>query len=149
MFPYLHREIREKGGAYGGGLRVNAGGPVTFYSYRDPNALQTLQVFRNSLEWVLKGEFSQRELEEAKLGVFQGVDAPKSPGSRGLRQFLSHVTDLQLERHRESILDAEAGDVIRAARNHLRDNLIEGQCLIGQRLEHTELDPFWTVQEHS
>jgi len=31
---YLHGEIREKGGAYGGGARMGGGGLFSFYSYR-------------------------------------------------------------------------------------------------------------------
>ena len=31
---YLHREIREKGGAYGGGAKTDSHGALTFYSYR-------------------------------------------------------------------------------------------------------------------
>lgn len=31
---FLHGEIREKGGAYGGGARMGAGGLFSFYSYR-------------------------------------------------------------------------------------------------------------------
>lgn len=35
---FLHREIREKGGAYGGGARLG-GGLFSFYSYRWVGAL--------------------------------------------------------------------------------------------------------------
>ena len=31
---FLHTEIREKGGAYGGGARLSYGGMFTLYSYR-------------------------------------------------------------------------------------------------------------------
>ena len=35
-FSYLIPTIREKGGAYGAGCRVNEDGLFTFFSYRDP-----------------------------------------------------------------------------------------------------------------
>lgn len=145
MFPYLHREIREKGGAYGGGAAVTAGGPVAFYSYRDPNSIQTFKAFNGALDWVLQGDFTERDIEEAKLGVFQSVDAPIGPGSKGMRQFLSHVNDTAFEHHRLSILDTEATDIIRVARTHLKDPLIEGSCLIGPQNKDIEDDPFWTT----
>ena len=148
MFPYLHREIREKGGAYGGGLSVSPGGPVSFYSYRDPNSKQTFEAFKGALEWVLSGEFSERDVDEAKLGVFQSVDAPVGPGSRGLRQFLSHINDTAFEHHRESILDTDSQDIIRVARTHLHDSLIEGASLIGPENADIEADPFWQTQKH-
>lgn len=31
---FLHTQIREKGGAYGGGAKLSHGGVFTFYSYR-------------------------------------------------------------------------------------------------------------------
>lgn len=31
---FLHTEIREKGGAYGGGAKLSHSGVFTFYSYR-------------------------------------------------------------------------------------------------------------------
>lgn len=36
---FLHGEIREKGGAYGGGARMGGGGLFSFYSYRCPKCL--------------------------------------------------------------------------------------------------------------
>ena len=54
---YLHQEIREKGGAYGGGA-VAGGGTFTYYSYRDPKNLETFSVYRNAAEWACKGSFT-------------------------------------------------------------------------------------------
>lgn len=148
LFPYLHREIREKGGAYGGGVAATAGGPFSFYSYRDPNSTQTFEVFKGALEWALKGEFTERDVEEAKLGVFQSLDSPVAPGSRGSRQFLCHITDSMFEQHRESVLDTGAQDITRVARTHVLDSLIEGACLIGPPNSEMAKDPFWTTRQH-
>ena len=53
---YLHREIREKGGAYGGGAAANVGGGTfTFSSYRDPNQAETLRAFDNAVAWAASG----------------------------------------------------------------------------------------------
>ena len=85
---YLHSEIREKGGAYGGGAMAGPGA-FTYYSYRDPNNLETFSVYNASTDWVLGEAVGQAEVDEALLRVFQGVDAPVAPGYRGLRPFLS------------------------------------------------------------
>ena len=56
---YLHTEIREKGGAYGGGCSANpTSGTLSFYSYRDPNFEKTLDVFNSSNEWIQQGSFT-------------------------------------------------------------------------------------------
>ena len=49
---YLHREIREKNGAYGGGTSHSAlDGIFSFTSYRDPNPLKTVSTFEKAAEW--------------------------------------------------------------------------------------------------
>ena len=48
----------------------------------------------------MKGEFSQADVDEAVLRVFQKVDDPVQPGYRGMRYFLSGVTDDLLDTHR-------------------------------------------------
>lgn len=52
----LHREIREKGGAYGGGSKIGDC-TLNFYSYRDPNTLSTLKAYEKSIEEICRGEF--------------------------------------------------------------------------------------------
>ena len=48
---YLHKEVREKGGAYGGGAGANPRcGTFSFNSYRDPQGPKTLEVFARSLQ---------------------------------------------------------------------------------------------------
>lgn len=41
----LHKEIREKGGAYGAGCVFMNDGVLSFYSYRDPHTLETYKVY--------------------------------------------------------------------------------------------------------
>ena len=79
----LHSAIREQGGAYGGGAANNAmSGSFYFYSYRDPNIYNSLEAFEKSITGVLKGDFDDEDLAEAKLEMIQSMDAPVSPGSR-------------------------------------------------------------------
>ncbi|CAL4121780.1 unnamed protein product, partial [Meganyctiphanes norvegica] len=148
MFRFLHREIREKGGAYGGGAQFAPGGSFSFYSYRDPQSLQTLATFDAAVEWILSGGFNERDVAEAKLGVFQSVDSPTSPGSKGERRFLNHITDEIFSDHRRSILDTAPEDLVRVARVYLKDSMVEGACLIGPANEHLAKDPFWITKEN-
>jgi len=53
----LHKLIREKGGAYGSGARLNArAGTLTFTTYRDPNNWKSLDNFRAAVEEVAAGK---------------------------------------------------------------------------------------------
>lgn len=91
---HLHHEIREKGGAYGGGaFHRGSGGVFGFYSYRDPNVPNTLRVMEGAGEFAVRNEWTERELEEAKLGIFQSVDAPTAVSAEGMTYFLEGITD--------------------------------------------------------
>ena len=71
---FLHREIREKGGAYGGRASYNAlSGMLEMMSYRDPEVARTLDTYEAVVDWSLKmgGIIGKSELDEAKLNIFQ------------------------------------------------------------------------------
>lgn len=88
---FLHREIREKGGAYGGGAHHRSG-TFEFYSYRDPNIQETLESFNKSIDWIQRGEFTQQDLDEAKLKLFSSIDTPLAPYQRGKTLFLHGIS---------------------------------------------------------
>ena len=117
---YLHREIREKGGAYGGGASSDpVGGLFTFYSYRDPNTMETLETFDKSIEWAkTPGNITQKELEEAQLRAFKQLDAPLAPSARGNSGFLSGISEDERQRFRDGLLAASPADLARAAEKH-------------------------------
>src|SRR5205823_11426431 len=77
---FLHRELREKGGAYGGYAQAGVAS-ATFYfgSYRDPNIARTYDVFDQAVEWVTEGEIDGENLKEAVLGACGDVDPLESP----------------------------------------------------------------------
>lgn len=70
---YLLREVREKNGAYGGGVRFSPmDGIFSFYSYRDPNPLHSIQCFVESIEWAKTGDFSEQVNRFSKLKGHKG-----------------------------------------------------------------------------
>jgi len=132
---YLHTEIREKGGAYGGGASAGSG-TFTFYSYRDPKNLETFSVYRESGEWAAayfphEGDMTSEDVEEGKLRVFQTLDAPVQPGYRGIRQFLSDVDDNTFSQHRLRIKQVTKDDLVRVADTYLVGSEVSGRALIG------------------
>ncbi|MDO9081638.1 MAG: insulinase family protein [Desulfuromonadales bacterium] len=120
---YLHREIREKGGAYGGMASYAAEtGLFSCLSYRDPHLLRTLEVFVAAAEWGAKGGFSAVDLEEALLAVFADLDRPLSPGGRGAQEFANGQQGLTLEIRQESrdrLLTVTRSDLMRVAELYL------------------------------
>ena len=85
---YLHRAIREQGGAYGGGASQDSGSAsFRFYSYRDPRLTETLDDFRRSIDWMLDNSHDYSQLEEAILGVISSLDKPASPAGSAKQAF--------------------------------------------------------------
>ena len=114
----LHREVREKGGAYGSGASYSpAAGTFHFYSYRDPHLARTRAAFAAALKTIAGGQFSPRELEEAKLGCLQKLDAPVSPGRKAITAYgwlRSGRTYAMRNAFRHKLLDLTAGDIGKA-----------------------------------
>eukprot|EP00123_Amoebidium_parasiticum_P018496 comp24222_c3_seq1/m.44621 comp24222_c3_seq1/g.44621 ORF comp24222_c3_seq1/g.44621 comp24222_c3_seq1/m.44621 type:complete len:1016 (-) comp24222_c3_seq1:414-3461(-) len=127
---YLHREIREKGGAYGGGLGLNSG-VLGFYSYRDPAVDSTLRAFESSAEWVQKGNFEDSDIDEAKLSLFQKLDAPVAPGSKGMSEFVYGTTDAQRQTDRDRLFAVQREDLQRVAGQYLKGQSEAATVVIG------------------
>ncbi len=95
---YLHREIREKGGAYGGFASYNTEeGIFSFGSYRDPHIKRTLDVYKNACDYIIRGEFSQTDVKEAILQVCSDIDKPETPGPASMKAFYRDITHLTNE----------------------------------------------------
>lgn len=122
---YLHREIREKGGAYGGMANYDAqSGLFAMLSYRDPHLVRTLEVYRDAARWAASGMFSAVDIKEAVLGVFSQIDRPLSPGGKAVREFrylLQGWSPEARQLFREHILAVDAARLAYVARTYLVD----------------------------
>jgi hypothetical protein len=85
---FLHRAIREQGGAYGGGAGQDANSAsFRFFSYRDPRLQETLDDFDRAVDWVVSESHPAHQLEEAILGVIAAMDKPSSPAGEAKQAF--------------------------------------------------------------
>ncbi len=123
---FLHRAIREQGGAYGGGASYDSdSGAFRFYSYRDPRLAETLTDFDASITWLLENKHEWRLLEEAILGVISSIDKPGSPAGEAKKSFhaaLHGRTPEQRRRLRARILEVSEADLKRVAERYLTGN---------------------------
>ncbi|XP_051872579.1 presequence protease, mitochondrial [Pristis pectinata] len=141
---FLHREIREKGGAYGGGANLSNSGLFSFYSYRDPNSLDTISVFRRSIAWAKAGKFTQEDIDEAKLSVFSSVDAPIAPSDKGLERFLYSISDDMKLKHRQQLFAVDRDGLIEVANKYLTTgHSTSGAAILGPESESIKRDPTW------
>lgn len=145
---HLHHEIREKGGAYGGGAYSRGlSGVFGMYSYRDPNPQNTLRIMRDAGRWAYEKSFSNQDIEEAKLSVFQSVDAPESVSDEGMTRFLSGIDEEVEQKKREELLNVTKDDVRKVAQKYL----IEGTpgasvAVLGEMQDWTSHTDGWVVK---
>ena len=129
---YLLPYIREKGGAYGAGANVSPAGVVSFFSYRDPNPKNSFEVFDGSVDWIVQRQFTQQDVDEAKLGTFQQIDAPVPPGARGARKFVYGIDNSVFQKHRILLMSVTYDDIVTVASKYLdcSRGVCEGLSLI-------------------
>ncbi|HEV2028191.1 MAG TPA: insulinase family protein [Candidatus Dormibacteraeota bacterium] len=120
---FLHRELREKGGAYGGFAQAGtASGTFYFGSYRDPNIIRTYDVYDQAVKWVTDGEVDAEALKEAILGACGDVDPLESPDIKGRRESTNKLTGFtrtERERFKQRLLQVSEDDLRRVARAYL------------------------------
>lgn len=119
---YLHREIREKGGAYGGfALYSPEDGLFCLASYRDPHIVSTLKAFDNAAVFIRSGSFGEEDVKEAILQVCSEIDKPDPPGPAARKAFYRNIislTDDMRARYKSRLLSLTRKQVIQAAEKY-------------------------------
>lgn len=116
-----------KGGAYGCGAVNNLlAGQFYFFSYRDPHLFQTLEAFKEAATVICEGDFDDEDLEEAKMELFQDLDAPMAPSSKAMTAYLrkrSGRTPEMRQNFRKQLFNKNKEEIIHAAKAHLLEGL--------------------------
>ena len=121
---FLHRAVREQGGAYGGGAGQDSNtAAFRFYSYRDPRLQDTLADFDAAVQWCLQERHSADALEEAILGVIASLDKPSSPAGEAKQDFHNRLfgrTPEQRKQFRSAVLRVSLDDLQRVTGQYLQ-----------------------------
>lgn len=120
---FLHRAVREQGGAYGGGAsQDNNSAAFRFYSYRDPRLTETLSDFDAALQWLAETDHQPQALEEAILGVIGSIDKPGSPAGEAKSTYQAELfgrTREKRELFRNRVVAVTLDDLKRVAATYL------------------------------
>lgn len=111
---YFWNNVRVKGGAYGCMNAMGRNGDSYFVSYRDPNLEKTIEVFKNTADYVRDFDADEREMTKYILGTFSSIDTPLNPDDKGFRSlniYLSGATAEELQKERDEILAVTAKDI--------------------------------------
>jgi Zn-dependent M16 (insulinase) family peptidase len=129
---YLHREIREKGGAYGGfAIYSPEDGLFCFGSYRDPHVVATLEVYAAAADFVRSDNYSDEDVKEAILQVCSEIDKPDPPGPAARKAFYRKIVSLSDEirsQFKTRLLSLNRHDVRQAAAKYF-DTRVEQRAV--------------------
>ena len=111
---WLWERVRVQGGAYGAFCSFDPfSGVLSYASYRDPNLLETLEIYDQSGRFLKELEISEEELTKGIIGAVGDLDAYQLPDARGFSSMVRHltgVTDEFRQQLRDQVLATRAED---------------------------------------
>ncbi|MBX4264208.1 insulinase family protein [Clostridium estertheticum] len=130
---YLWKELRVKGGAYGGSINFTKD-EVLFYSYRDPNLKETLDTFEGVVKFLKEFSADDKEMTNYIIGTIGNMDYLKGPYAKGIlgdNMYFSGTTQKDIQKIRDEVLATKASDIRELA--GLLDVVIEQNlhCVVG------------------
>ncbi len=111
---FLYKELRVKGGAYGGGAGFTMDGYQYFYSYRDPNLKESLDVYNEVADFIRSMDYNSRDMDKFILGEVSNLDYPKTPEYQGVQgdlDFMTGFTQADRQQIRDEVLDTKLEDL--------------------------------------
>lgn len=127
---YVLRELREKGGAYGGYATYSPqSGVFGLSSYRDPRMARTYQVFEGARDFLNSDQLGGRELREAVLSASGQLDPLTSPDTVARMRFFGdqagYTAGVQ-EAFKARLLEVTLDDLRRVYDTYLRGGAAYG-----------------------
>jgi Zn-dependent M16 (insulinase) family peptidase len=139
---FLHRALREQGGAYGGGASYDGNAcAFRFHSYRDPRLAETFKDFDASIDWLLNDKQEAYQLEEAILGLIASMDKPGSPAGEAITasHAILHDRTPELRRQlRAALLQVTLDDLKRVAQQYVQ-NVTPNRAVVAPYAKADEL----------
>ncbi len=111
---WLWEKVRVQGGAYGGFSTFNnRSGVFAFLSYRDPNLMETLDVYDETAAFLRTLDISQEELEKTIIGSIGSIDSYQLPDAKGYTALMRHligISDASRQQYREELMGTSPAD---------------------------------------
>ncbi len=111
---YLWKQVRVLGGAYGCMCGFGSTGDSYFVSYRDPNLVNTLNVYKDVIKYIDEFKADDEDMLKYIIGAVGSYDYPLSPAAKGARSFTSYLKGLTEEDYKlekRQMIDATMQDI--------------------------------------
>ena len=113
---WLWDRVRVQGGAYGAFCSFDHfSGVLSYASYRDPNLLETVEVYDQTSRFLAETEINEDELHKAIIGTIGDMDGYQLPDAKGYTSMLRHLTGVT-EEYRQTMRDQVLGTEVSAFR---------------------------------
>ena len=89
-------------------------GNVCLVSYRDPNLKETLDVYRDTANYLAAFNVSEREMTKYIIGTVSDLDYPLTPAMKGERAtayYLKKTTQEDVQKERDEVLSTTPQDI--------------------------------------
>ena len=132
---FLHKEIREKGGAYGAFANYDLEeGLFSFGSYRDPNIKETFDVYSRVGDFIKnRNNFTNQDIKEAILQVCSGMYKPDTKVGLAQKTFLRKITNLKDSDRKEfktRLLGLNKDKIVKSAENYFGEDIKSSKVAI-------------------
>ena len=117
-YEYLWIRIRVQGGAYGAFANFYDDGNMIFCSYRDPNLVETLNVYKELPQYLREFTLTDREMRKYIIGTMSSLDLPMTPALRGPRAMGMYFSGAKLEdkvEFRKQVIACKPDDIVALA----------------------------------
>ncbi len=135
-YDYLWTNIRVKGGAYGCGFRSGIARSASFYSYRDPDPANSLQVYEDTVEYLKQFTEKTKDIENYIVGTTGEFDPLLSIKGSILTTDMEYMMDYCYEDKcaiLDKILNCKIEDIKEAVKVFGYMNEDNCVCVIGNR----------------
>ncbi len=111
---WLWDQIRVQGGAYGAFCFFDRiSGPLVFVSYRDPNIKRTIEIFDQTVRFLLETDLDESDLTKSIVGTIGDLDAYMLPDAKGYASMVRYLigdTEADRQQMRDEILNTRVSD---------------------------------------
>lgn len=94
---YLYNNIRAKGGAYGAGIQFGSSGTTILFSYRDPQLVRTLGIYKNIGDYLETLDLSPEDFNAYIIGATRKFNPALTSLSKGRLDMTMYITGQKTE----------------------------------------------------
>ncbi len=113
-YEYLWQQIRVLGGAYGAFAQFASNGNAVFCSYRDPNLMETLEVYRKMPDWIADFAVTERAMTQYVIGTLAPTQIQYTlpmRANRAMGHLFTGITPEYRQQTRDEIISCTPQDI--------------------------------------